>query len=99
MRVILLASALAVLSTSAFAAAPWTATPAQPINDNGFVGQSVVWNCNASGCASQSDTGSADAMGECRGVAREVGTLTSFIGDHPFDAAHLAACNQWARKR
>jgi hypothetical protein len=99
MRTILLAAVLSTLAVPAFAESPWTATPAQASNQTGFVGDSVIWNCGASGCQSQSDVSTANDLWECQGVAREVGELTSFSGRHgAFDATHLGECNQAARK-
>ena len=97
MRTITLAAAFALLAVPAFADTPWTATPVQPSSQSGFVANTVVWSCGASGCWSQSDTSSADSMSECLGLARQVGTLSSFAGNTPFNADRLAHCNQAAK--
>jgi hypothetical protein len=60
MRKIILAAAFAALAVPAFADTPWTATPVQPSSRTGFVGDTVIWNCGASGCWSGSDTSDAD---------------------------------------
>jgi hypothetical protein len=97
MRAFTLAAALAVLAVPAFADSTWTATPVHPSSNTGFVADSVVWSCGASGCLSQSDTSSADSMSECLGLARQVGPLSSFAGNTPFNADRLAHCNQAAK--
>jgi hypothetical protein len=94
---IFLAAAFGALATAA-SAAPWTAVPVQPSSQTGFVGDSVIWSCGASGCVSQSDTSNSDAMSECVALARQLGPLTSFTRQQPFDAAHLAECNAAAPK-
>src|ERR1700722_19304699 len=99
MRTILLAAVFTALAAPAFAIGPWTATPVQPSTATGFVGNTVIWDCGASGCQSQSDVSDANDLWECQGVARNVGQLSSFTGRHgAFDAAKMSACNQTAHK-
>ena len=98
MRFVLFAAAAAAIATPAFAES-WTAVPAQPSHATGFVGSNIIWDCNDSGCHSTSDTSSGDELSECRGVARQVGQLTSFTGGkEALSAERLARCNQAARK-
>jgi hypothetical protein len=100
MRTITLAAAFALLAAPAFADTPWTAAPVQPSSQSGFVANTVVWNCGASGCVSASETSDADAMDECTGITRQLGPVSSFTaGKEVFDAAHLARCNSVAKKR
>jgi hypothetical protein len=100
MRTITLAAALASLAVPAFAATPWTAVPVQPSSLYGFVSDTVIWNCGASGCLAVSDTSDANPMSECLGLARQVGPLSSFAaGSEVFDATRLARCNQVAKPR
>jgi hypothetical protein len=99
MRKIILASALLALATPAFAGSGWTVMPAKSSTQTGLVVSSVVWNCGATSCWSTSDTTDADRMAECRGLARQFGSITAFIaGGQALDASHLASCNQSARK-
>jgi hypothetical protein len=98
MRTIIIAAALAAFAVPAFAQSPWTATPVQPASKSGYVAASVVWDCDAAGCRSTSDTSGAVQMAECRGLAREVGPLSSFVGHAPFTADRLADCNKAASK-
>lgn len=98
MRVLIIATALAALAAPAFADTPWTAAPTKAASKTGFVADSVIWSCGASGCWSQSDTSDADPMSECLGLARQLGPLTSFSGGkEPFNEARLARCNQAAK--
>jgi hypothetical protein len=98
MRTFVIAAALAALAAPAFAA-PWSAVPAVAANKAGFVADTVIWDCNSSGCATKSDTSGADELSECKGLAREVGTLTSFTGERgALSEARLATCNKSARK-
>jgi hypothetical protein len=90
---IVLAAALAALSAPAFAATTWTATPAKPSAKTGFIADSIIWNCGASGCQSASDTSDGNELNECKGLVREVGTLTAFSGRAAFDDAKLGKCN------
>jgi hypothetical protein len=97
---IILAAALAALAVPALADTPWTATPVQASSKTGFVGDTVVWNCGASGCWSASETSDADQMSECRALAQQLGPLSSFSGaNETFNADKLAHCNSAAPKR
>jgi hypothetical protein len=99
MRKIILAAAFAALAVPAFADTPWTATPVQPSSRTGFVGDTVIWNCGASGCWSGSDTSDADQTSECLALARKLGPLSSFSGgNETFNADRLARCNSVASK-
>jgi hypothetical protein len=99
MRTIILAAALAAFAAPAFAGSQWTATPVQPSSKTGFAAGSVVWDCDSTGCRSTSDTSDADQLSACRGVAREVGALSSFAGANgPFNPARLTSCNAAASK-
>ena len=58
---------------------------------------SVCFTCSASSCVASTDTSSADPATECRGLAREVGALTTFVTDAgPISADRLARCNKAA---
>jgi hypothetical protein len=95
---ILLAAAAVALASPAFADS-WTAVPVQASNQTGFVGSTITWDCNTSGCRAVSDTSGGEELAECRGVAREVGPLSSFTGSKDaFSADRLTHCNQAARK-
>jgi hypothetical protein len=99
MRTIILAAAIALTAAPAFAQTVWTAKPVESSNASGFVGASVMWSCGASGCQSKSDTAGAVAQSECRGLAKQVGPLSSFVATMgPFDVAQLAECNKAARR-
>jgi len=97
MRTFVIAAALAALAAPAFAA-PWSAVPAAASSKTGFVASTVIWDCAASGCVAKSDTNGADELSECKGLAREVGALTSFTGERgAMSEARLATCNKSAR--
>ncbi len=97
MRVFVLAAAFAALAVPAFADTPWTAVPVLPSSQNDIVGDSVIWNCRPSGCWTDSDTSSANAMSECRSLARQLGALSSFSeGKRAFSAERLVNCNDGA---
>ena len=99
MRTTIVAAAIALIATPAFAQPVWTAKPVESSIANGIVGASVVWSCDASGCESKSDTAGAVAKTECRGLAKQVGLLSSFVATMgAFDAAQLAECNKAAHK-
>ena len=98
MRTFLLATAIAALAAPAFAGSDWTAAPARPSSETGFVGSSVVWDCHGSTCVAASDTSQASPSAECRAVAHEVGPLTSFTGPNgPLGADALSVCNKDAK--
>jgi len=98
MRLILFAAAAVALASPAFADS-WTAEPVQPAKMSGFVASSLIWNCDGAACRAVSETMDADELSECRGLAREVGPLSSFTGHKDaFAADRLAKCNQSARK-
>jgi hypothetical protein len=94
-----IAVALAAICTPAFAGATLTAAPATPSTKQGFVGGSVIWSCDNSGCRSTSDTTGADTLSACRGLAAQVGALTVFaVNGQAVTAVRLAACNTAAKK-
>ena len=99
MKSIFLAAALAAFAVPAFAEGTWTATPAKPTTEQGFVSGGTIWNCDTGGCRTVSDTSMADSLDACRGLAREVGPLTAFTTDgHAYSANRLASCNASAPK-
>jgi len=99
-KFLLTAAALgAFVATPALADDQWTAVPAKPSTDTGFIGGLIIWDCSASGCESMSDTTATGDLNECAGLAKRVGPLSSFSGNKgPFDAAQLAKCNAAAAK-
>jgi hypothetical protein len=97
MRIITLAAVAAAIAGPALAA-PWIAVPVQPSSKVGFVGDSVVWSCDATGCSSQSDTEGANTLSECLALARQLGPLTSFSDGKPISASRLSECNGAAPK-
>jgi hypothetical protein len=99
MKTVIVAAALAAFALPAFAGAPWTAIPVQASTKTAIVAGSVIWDCNASGCHTTSDTAAADSLSACRGLAKEVGELTTFSSDgQAYAAARMARCNAVAPK-
>jgi hypothetical protein len=99
LRSLILAAALAAIAAPAFAASTWSATLAQPTSKQVFVGETVIWSCDATGCVSQSDTSDADQVSECRALARRLGEISAFNGHSgALPAERLASCNTSAAK-
>jgi hypothetical protein len=95
---VVIAAAAAALASPALADS-WTAAPVQPSHLTGFVGSTVIWDCNGSSCRAVSDATSGDEIAECRGLAHQLGPLSSFVGHKDaFSAERLEACNRAARK-
>jgi hypothetical protein len=93
---IVLAAALAAVAAPAFA--QWTATPAAKASEQGFTAGATIWDCDAAGCHTTSDTSGAASMDACRALAREVGPLTAFVVDgKAYSDARLATCNASAK--
>ncbi len=99
MRTMLLAALFAAtLAAPAFADTVWTATPVQPSSKAGLAAGNVIWNCDKSGCASNSDTAVGDDRQACWDLVRTVGPLSAFAGNHPYSAEALDKCNKWAKR-
>ncbi len=99
MRLLLVAAAIAALSSPALAQTAWTATPVQPLVKKDFVASSVVWDCDMTHCVATSDTSGATEMVECRKLVGEVGALSQFVGaSGPFKPERLGHCNEGAAK-
>ena len=98
MKTIAIAAALAALAAPAFADEVWTATPAQPSVKTNILAAGVLWDCDAAGCHSTSDTSSADAVASCRELVQEVGSVSAFNDPKPFTDARLQHCNAGAKK-
>jgi hypothetical protein len=97
----MIVAAVAMFSMAAFAGSTaWTAVPAQPASRSHFLARSLLWTCNDSGCFSVTDTAAALSMSECRGLAKQVGPLSSFATHRgAFTESQLAECNQAASAR
>ena len=87
-----------VLTSSAVAdvvTGRYTATLVQPLTaKNQFMANGNLFRCDGSTCILVSRPIDADAVGTCRALQREVGTLSAYVADgKPFDADKLAKCN------
>jgi hypothetical protein len=70
----------------------YTATLAQPADDNRAVAGGVAWNCRGTTCVANKGTSRASRV--CRGLAREFGEITSFTANGEALAEDkLARCN------
>jgi len=99
MRTMILAALFAAtMAAPALADTVWTATPTQASNQAGLAAGNVIWNCDKSGCATNSDTTVGDDKHACRELAQAVGPLSAFTSSHPYDAASLDKCNKWAKR-
>ena len=77
---------------SAQSAAYYTATLAQPAEENRAVAGGVAWSCEGTTCVA--NKGTARPMRVCRGLAREFGEITSFKTDgEELAQDKLAKCN------
>ncbi len=77
---------------SAQTGAYYTATLAQPADDDSAVAGGVAWNCRDTTCVA--NKGSSRPSRVCRGLAREFGEITSFVADGEALAEDkLARCN------
>lgn len=100
-RLIILAFALIYTGlTFGYATAPvaaqstpyYTATLAEPANENRAVAGGVAWACQGSTCVANKGTSRPSRV--CRGLAREFGEVTSFMADGEMLAEdRLARCN------
>lgn len=87
---------LALVSGPAFAAGFQAETGAQPPQTR-FVARDSIWRCTGTACVSTNQTSTRPAI-VCAALAREVGTLRSFIANgRAFGAEELQACNARAR--
>jgi hypothetical protein len=95
---------LGVLATAAAAAAParapgeahFRAHPATASTAQRLVVRDTVFRCGVDGCVAPRGTSRPELV--CSALAREVGTVASFIaGGRSFDAAALETCNRRAR--
>jgi hypothetical protein len=93
-----LASAFAAPSfASTFNDGPWVAVPQTATAETGFIGEHVIWTCDATGCKSVNDTTLATALSACQAAAKELGPLTKFVADRgQISDAKLAKCNESA---
>ena len=103
-RTLALAAMISALAAPSFAApfndGPWQAVPQTPTKETGFIGEHVIWSCTDTGCVSANDTSMATAMSACQAAAKELGTLTKFVGDRgALTDAKLAKCNESAAQR
>ncbi len=64
---------------SAQGAPYYTATLAQPADDNRAVAGGVAWNCAGTTCVANKGTSRPSRV--CRGLAREFGEIVSFTAD------------------
>jgi hypothetical protein len=99
MKAIFLAAALAAFAAPAFAGAPWTATPVQPLTRSNIVTGAVIWDCSDSGCRTTSDTTGADSLSACKALVRQVGEVSAFTFEGAsYNATRLGHCNEVAVK-
>jgi hypothetical protein len=102
-RILAVAAVASALAAPSFAApfndGPWWAVPQTPTTETGFIGEHVIWSCDASGCQSVNDTSLATSLSACQAAAKELGKLTKFVADRgPLSDAKLAKCNESAKK-
>lgn len=100
-RTLALAAMVCALASPSFAApfndGPWEAVPKSATTETGFIGEHVIWSCDATGCKSVNDTSLATAMTACQAAAKELGPLTKFVADRgPIADAKLTKCNESA---
>lgn len=77
---------------SAQSGAYYTATLAQPADENRAIAGGVVWACDGSTCVASKGTSRPTRV--CRGLAREFGEITAFTADgEALEEADLARCN------
>jgi hypothetical protein len=100
-RILAVAAMVSAFAAPSFAApfndGPWEAVPKTATTEAGFIGEHVIWTCDASGCKSVNDTTLATAMSACQAAAKELGPLLKFVADRgPIADAKLAKCNQSA---
>jgi len=70
----------------------YTATLAQPADDNRAVAGGVAWNCAGTTCVANKGTSRPSRV--CRGLAREFGEIVSFTADGEALAEDkLSRCN------
>jgi hypothetical protein len=99
MRTMILAALFAAATAApALADTVWTATPAQPSNQAGLAAGNVIWNCDKTGCATNSDTTVGDDKQACRELAQAIGPLSAFTSSHPYTPEALDKCNKWGRR-
>ncbi len=97
-RLFAIAAMVSALAAPSFAATfndgPWVATPKAPTTETSFIGEHVIWACDATGCKSTNDTSLATSLSACQAAAKQLGPLTQFIADRgPLSDAKLAKCN------
>jgi hypothetical protein len=97
-RILAVAAMVSAFAAPSFAApfndGPWEAVPQTPTKETGFIGEHVIWSCDATSCKSVNDTSLATVMSACQAAAKELGVLTKFVGDRGTIAdAKLAKCN------
>lgn len=70
----------------------YTATLAQPADDNRAVAGGVAWACQGTTCVANKGTSRPSRV--CRGLAREFGEITAFTADgEALPEDKLARCN------
>ena len=85
-----LAAAVPATATS------YVGTPTAPVSETRIVARDIVWTCDPSAC--QGSTESSRPQVLCQSLARQAGTLSSFVADdRAFADAELAKCNAAAR--
>ena len=97
-RILAVAALVSAFAAPSFAApfndGPWEAVPASATTETGFIGEHVIWSCDSTGCKSVNDTSLATPMSACQAAAKELGTLSKFVGDRgPLPDAKLTKCN------
>ena len=103
-RILTLAAMISAFAAPSFAApfndGPWSAIPQTPTTETGFIGEHVIWSCDANGCQSVNDTSLATSLSACQAAAKELGKLTKFVADRgPITDAKLAKCNEVAKAK
>ena len=93
------AMAFAAFATAAAGATPalaqgaFFATLAQPAPAGRVVARETLWTCAGAECRAPR-AGTSSDMTECRGMARKLGRVASFIaGETAFDPAQIERCN------
>lgn len=71
----------------------YTATLAETAEDSRAVAGGVAWTCQGTTCVANKGTSRPSRV--CRGLAKEVGTITAFVADGEALAEdELASCNK-----
>jgi len=87
----------ATLLAGPAAAANFSGRPLTPAGAERIITRDIVWNCGPDACQGATEDSRPAVL--CKGLAKRVGALDSFIANgRAFAAADLAKCNTAAKK-